>query len=133
MRHLIPNCTNNETTDFVLNAVGLAPNTTYFIVVNGAMGATDNAEASFDILVNGPGVQRNPSIAIGVSATVACVGQSITFSALVANCENQQNIHWFADGVFMGETTENLFITDQLSQTATITAQVEFFENCSIK
>jgi gliding motility-associated-like protein len=127
----VSNCTNNETTDFVLNAVGLAPNTTYFIVVNGAMGATDNAEASFDILVNGPGVQRNPSIAIGVSATVACVGQSITFSALVTNCENQQNIHWFADGVFMGETTENLFITDQLSQTATITAQVECFENCS--
>jgi gliding motility-associated-like protein len=127
----VSNCTNNETTNFVLNAAGLSPNTTYFIVANGAMGASDNAEASFDILVNGPGVQRTPSIAIGVSATEACLGQSITFSALVANCESQQNIQWFADGVFIGETTENIFITDQLSQTATITAQVECFENCS--
>lgn len=126
----VSSCANNETTDFVLNAVGLASNTTYFIVVNGAMGATVNAEASFDILVSGPGVQRNPSIEIGVNTTVACLGQTLTFNALVTNCESQQNIQWFADGVFMGETTENTFITDQLTQSATITAQVECFENC---
>ena len=128
---LVSNCTNNETTDFVLNAAALAPSTTYFVVVNGAMGASDNAEASFDLLVNGPGVQRNPTIGIGVSTTNACLGETITFSALITGCDAQQNIQWYADGVFIGESAEDIFITNQLTESATITAQVECFENCT--
>lgn len=128
---LVSNCTNNETNDFVLNAANLDPSNTYFVVVNGSMGAMDNAEASFDILVNGPGVQRNPTIGIGVNTTSACLGEMLTFSALVVDCDNQQNIQWFADGVFLGESSEAIFITDQLTQSATITAQVECFENCT--
>lgn len=127
---LVSNCTNNETNDFVLNAAALDPNTTYFVVVNGSMGATDNAEASFDILVNGPGVQRNPSIGIGVNTVTACLGETLTFNALITDCDSQQNIQWFADGVLIGESSEDVFITDQLTQSATITAQVECFENC---
>ena len=128
---LVSNCTNNETNDFVLNAAALDPSTTYFVVVNGSMGATDNAEASFDILVNGPGVLRNPSIGIGVSTTTACLGQTLTFNALVTDCESQQNIQWFADGVLIGESSEDVFVTNQLTQSATITAQVACFENCT--
>ena len=127
---LVSNCTNNETNDFVLNAAALDPNTTYFVVVNGSMGATDNAEASFDILVNGPGVQQNPSIGIGVNTVTACLGETLTFNALITDCDSQQNIQWFADGVLIGESSEDVFITDQLTQSATITAQVECFENC---
>lgn len=127
---LVSNCTNNETNDFVLNGTALDPNTIYFVVVNGAMGASDNAEATFDILVNGPGIQRNPTIGIGVNTTTACLGETLTFSASITECDNQGNIEWFADGVYIGESSDELFITSQLTQSATITAQVQCFENC---
>jgi len=127
---LISNCTNNETNDFVLNGAALAPSTTYFIVVNGSMGATDNAEASFDVLISGPGVQRNPTLVIGTNTANACLGQTLTFNALVTDCDSQQNIQWFADGVFIGESSEPVFITDELTQDVTVTAQVDCFENC---
>ncbi len=128
---LVSNCTSNETGNFVLNAVNLAPSTTYFIVVNGAMGATANAEVIFDIAINGPGAVRNPSIGIGASTSVACVGEAITLVATVFDCAAQGNIEWFADGVFIGASSDGTFITDQLTQSTTITAQIDCFENCS--
>jgi len=69
----VSNCENNiDNNGGTLNAVGLLPNTTYYIQVDGGMtGAdTDPAAASFDMTVSGSAVvQTPPTVTINSSAT----------------------------------------------------------------
>ena len=58
---VVSNCENNSAGNFTLSATGLNPETTYYIVVNGEMGATDNAEATFEIEINGCLLYTSPS------------------------------------------------------------------------
>lgn len=130
--NLASNCTIGETNDFVLNAPGLLPNTAYYVVVNGALGTTINAEATFEIGVMGPGVNRNPQITIGTSAGTACVGETISFTAFVQDCDLQGGVRWFANGVFIGESATNQLITSALTEDVEITAEVDCFVACGV-
>lgn len=56
----VSNCESRSSTDFTLSALGLAPNTTYYIQVDGDLdgsGITNAAECDFTIEVIGPGVE----------------------------------------------------------------------------
>ena len=53
----VSNCEAGSSADFVLNAVGLAPNTTYYVLVDGDInGSVNAAECDFEILVSGAAV-----------------------------------------------------------------------------
>lgn len=55
----VSNCQSGSSTDFTLNAVGLNPNTTYYVQVNGDLsgaGITDAAQCDFEIVATGPAV-----------------------------------------------------------------------------
>jgi gliding motility-associated-like protein len=130
--NLASNCASAETTNFVLNATGLAPFSQYYVVVNGAMGTTSNAEATFNIWAAGPGIDRNPSIAIGTSAGTACLGETITLTAFIQNCDIQGGVRWYADGVLIGETATNQLVTSSLTQDVLITAETDCFEDCTV-
>ena len=128
---LASNCTANETTDFVLTAPALQPETIYYVVVNGALGTTSHAEASFDLTVNGPGIMRNPTLTIGSSAGDVCIGETVTFTATIQGCDLQGGVSWYADDVLIGSTSGNTLITSALTASTTITAEVDCFENCT--
>lgn len=58
----VSNCVNNGTTSITLTATGLAPNTTYYILVDGdssGTGINAPAQCGFDVEVNGPAVEVN--------------------------------------------------------------------------
>jgi large repetitive protein len=71
----VSNCEAGSSADFILNAVGLLPNTTYFVQVNGDLsgaGITDAAQCDFEIEVNGPAVD----VMIDVISTPANCGST---------------------------------------------------------
>lgn len=127
---IVSNCVFNETTNFSLTATGLDSNTTYYVVINGEMGASSNAEATFDVQLSGPGVELNPAILIGANTTTACVGENIIFYSEIIDCENPSTINWYANGVFVGSTVNEEFIINNLTQDAIITASVTCNGNC---
>jgi gliding motility-associated-like protein len=127
---VISNCENNAAGNFTLNATGLNPETTYYVVVNGEMGTSDNAEATFDIEINGDGVDRDPAILIGATPTVACEGEQVVLFALVERCDNQSVIDWYANGDLIGSTVDTFFVTQDINDGDQITATITCFEQC---
>ncbi|CAG5077423.1 gliding motility-associated C-terminal domain-containing protein [Parvicella tangerina] len=58
---LVSNCQAGTDSDFTLSAVGLAANTTYYVMVDGDSTAADTnpAECGFNVLLTGTGVEQN--------------------------------------------------------------------------
>lgn len=128
----VSNCEANISNAFTLNAFGLAANTTYYVVISGSMGATNNAECIFDVNVNGLGIEENnTSISISASANSICKNEQVTFTANVANCATQTPINWFANGILIGTTASATFVSNSLSDGDVITASVDCFAPCN--
>ncbi|HLV40788.1 MAG TPA: gliding motility-associated C-terminal domain-containing protein [Brumimicrobium sp.] len=127
---LISNCEANGTANFSLNAAGLSPSTRYYIIVNGTMGTTDNAEATFDVSINGGSVDRNPLFTIGTNTTTICTGNTVTFNAFTQFCDDQSVVNWFLNGNLIGSTLEPSFIYSDLSNNDVVTAEVSCFNQC---
>lgn len=128
--NVVSNCENNAAGNFTLNAAGLNPETTYYIVVNGEMGASDNAEATFDIEINGDGVDRDPTFSIGASTTTACEGEQVVLMALVERCDDQSVIDWYVNGELLGSAVDTFFVTQDLNDGDEITATITCFDQC---
>lgn len=127
---LISNCVANATNMFSLTSVGLLPNTTYYVIVNGAMGASKNAEATFDVSINGAGVARNPIISISTNRTTVCEGENIVFEAATIDCDDQLLFNWFANGVLIGVTVDPTFEYKELQDNDVISAEMVCFIQC---
>lgn len=127
---LISNCEANGTTNFSLTTGSLPPSTTYYIVVNGEMGATDNAEATFDIDLSGAGIERHPQFSISTHATTLCKGNSVTFIAQTQLCDEQSTIDWFINGQLVGTTLDEQYTTSDLSNNDVVSATVSCFDQC---
>ncbi len=118
------NCVVNSSGDFTLNAAGLAPNTTYYVLV-----ASDSSSyCDFDIEVEGPAVVLPPStivISNNVDSTIICPEEVVTFSAVVTNCTNPV-INWFVNGSYEATTTNgNSFQKDYFVNGDVVGAQLE--------
>jgi len=99
---LVSNCVSNATTNFSLNAPGLAPNTEYIFVVNGAINgsATQPARATFDVNVSGPGADRLPvGLSVGGPSGEVCPKNPVGFAMYLSNCTDTSNIVWTINGV----------------------------------
>ena len=127
---LISNCEANGIANFSLNAAGLLPNTTYYIIVNGAMGANDNAEATFDVLLNGVGVDRNPIFSIGTNTTTICTGNTAIINAYTQFCDDQSVFTWYLNGVLIGNTLNGQLVISDLSNNDVVSAKVSCFDQC---
>lgn len=127
---LISNCEANAVTDFSLNANALPPNTTFYVIVNGAAGTAQNAEATFDVTLTGPGIVRNPQISISTNRTTVCRDENVVFIANVIDCDNQLIFNWYANGVLIGSTVDPVFEYKQLSNNDVITAEMVCFAQC---
>lgn len=126
---LISNCENNGAAPFSLTATGLPANTVYYVIVNGAMGASMNAEADFDVLMTGDGVEQNPTFSIGTSANTICTGNQVVFSASTTSCSDSSTFIWFVNGNQVGETAEAQYVTDEIQDGDEVTAEITCYAN----
>lgn len=127
---LISNCETNQSTDFSLNAIDLPPNTTYYVVVNGTMGTSANAEATFDVFLQGNGVERHPDFTIWTDHFTVCSGNNVTFHATVTDCDDPSNIDWYVNGNYTASTADHFFVYSGLEDGDVIDAKISCFEQC---
>jgi|SRR5690554_2318747 len=127
---LISNCEDNGTGNFSLDATALPPNTTYYVVVNGAMGTTDNAEATFDVLLSGVGVDRSPLFSIGTNSSTVCRGNTVVFFAYTKFCDDKSVFDWYLNGDLLASTLDSMFIFSELSNNDVVSAKVSCFTQC---
>lgn len=127
---LVSNCVDNGSGSFSLSMSNLPPNTTYYVVVSGAMGTTDYAEAHFDVLLSGTGADRNPSFSIGTNTDVVCAGNTVVFFASTEFCDEQSIFDWYLNGELIGSTLDSVFIYSDLLNNDVVTAKVSCFNQC---
>jgi gliding motility-associated-like protein len=126
---LISNCENNGAAPFSLAATGLAPNSVFYVVVNGSMGASLNAEAEFDVLLSGTSVEQNPAFSIGTNATTICTENLAVINAYTAACNDSSVFTWFVNGEQVAETAAAQYVTTDLQNGDDVTAEITCFEN----
>lgn len=126
---VISNCENNVNTSFNLTATGLPANTTFYVIVNGEMGTSSNAEAEFDVLLTGGGVELAPAFSIGTTATTICTGNQSIINAYTTACNDSSTFIWYINGVQVAETAQAQYITTEIQDGDQITAEITCFEN----
>lgn len=125
------NCESDVAGQITLTAADLAPDSTYYLIINGAQGASMNAEATFNISVSGPGFDLVPFIFIDYSDPFLCKGTPMTIVATIGDCYGQGTIEWFMDGEPLGTTLDNFITVTEHYDGAQITATVFCEENCN--
>lgn len=127
------NCEAGSAVDFTLTATGLPANTTYYVIINGAMngGATAPAEATFDIAAQGTGFDRPPA---GLSITgppgTVCPEEALTFQANLVNCEDTSSFSWYINGILSGTTIEPIWQTSEIRDGDIVSLNCSCFVDC---
>jgi gliding motility-associated-like protein len=132
----IGNCVNNASANFALTAGGLAPNSTYYIVVSGSntgVGITSAAECTFDVSISGTAVDRaNPTAQISLSSQAICANQILTATAVLSDCPESSDYRWYINGNLVGVTTEPTFLTTSALHGDIISVENNCFTLCPI-
>lgn len=130
----IGNCISNVGVNFSLNAVGLNPTTTYYIVIDGddnGVGVTAPAECTFDVSVSGVGIDRAvSSISIDPGVGPFCLQETATFTASTTDCPDTGDYQWFINGVLVATTTTPSFQTSDLTQGDIVSVQTSCYAIC---
>lgn len=130
----IGNCVSNATGSFTLNASGLAPNTTYYIVIDGdnnGAGITSAAECSFELSISGTGIDRPaPVIGVNQSNISVCLGDVVYFEATLADCPDTGAFNWYINGVLEAVTQNPVFQTSGLSNGDVVQVETSCYLIC---
>ena len=97
---LVSNCATSSGA-FALTAAGLAPNTTYYVQIDGDLngaGITDPANCGFDIIISGPAVEEPTQAILNSSSTSVCENEQVDFNVETPDCEGQSSYTWFVNG-----------------------------------
>lgn len=126
---LVSNCIA-DATGFTLIADSLLANTTYYIVVNGTTGTNSYAEATFDLILNGEGIERNTVFSIWTPSTTICNENTVTIYAHTEFCENISVFNWYINGDFITSTLDSMFVFSNFSDNDIVSAEVSCFDQC---
>ena len=131
---VVSNCQNNipngVTTFSLVPTASLAPNTTYYIQVNGSAagpGVTGPASATFDIEVSGPGVDLAPLSIVNFNAsnTTICQGdeENVSFE-ITGDCPGTPQLEWYYNGnmIYAGSDFSTSILTE--------TGELYVYANC---
>lgn len=131
----IGNCENNQTGSFALNATGLSPNTTYYVLIDGDnSGGLTPAEATFDVAISGTSVDRAiPSGTIAINQNPICLNTSTIISAHLTNCTDTANFQWFVNGTLEATTTTPFWSTSDLVDGDEVSFQTSCFTSCPVE
>lgn len=131
----VGNCVSNGTSSFVLSALGLPPNSTYYVLINGdfnGVGITSAAECSFDVSLSGTGIERPiPSVLLNAGSLAICQNDIFTVTGSLTNCPENTNFRWFINGVLSAETSDSIFQTSNLSDGDIVSVETSCFLLCA--
>lgn len=131
----IGGCVFNETANFILSA-NLAPDTDYYIVLNGNIngaGVTEAAEFTLDALLSGPGVDRpTPLITVEQDKGFYCRDEVVTLTAHLSNCPDSSLYQWFVNGVLIAQTVDSIFQTTALISDDVVTVSNSCYTQCTV-
>lgn len=131
---LVGTCLANETGNFLLNAIGLAPNTTYYVVFDGdntGGGIVLPAECTFDVSISGPGVDRPiPAVTLIEPTGPVCAEEISTFTALPANCPDNTEFRWYINGILVATTLDSIFQTTELQDGDIVSVETDCYTLC---
>lgn len=127
-------CISNGTGNFTLNAGVLPPNTTYYIVVDGSntgVGITSAAEATFNIIISGTGINRPVStVSILESSTNICLNDTVTFSATITDCPDNGIYEWYINGDLAATTVDTFFQTSAIQDGDIVSVKTTCYQIC---
>lgn len=132
----IGNCELNGATNFILNASGLEAQTTYYVVISGALtaGNTLSAEATFDVLVEGTAIDRKtPSIAIAAAKTAICSGEVLKLESTLTNCKDSSTYRWYRNDTLFAVSDTSSIETASIKNNDIIKVENDCYSTCSIK
>lgn len=128
------NCVSNASGNFTLNALGLLPSTTYYIVIDGdnaGVGVTSPAECTFDVAISGAGIDRpTPALTVEAPLTPLCLFQTATFTVTTSNCPDNSDFEWFINGELVATTTTPVFQTSALENGDVVTVETDCYLLC---
>ncbi len=133
---MVGSCEIGVIGNFSVNALGLLPLTTYYVVVNGAQngGATMPAEATMDVSVSGNGFDRpTPSIAIGIPNDTLCPGETYIFYTTLTNCTDSSTYQWFINGALVAVTDSTFFETAAIKNGDVVSVSNTCFSQCQME
>lgn len=130
----IGNCVSNATGNFSLNAAGLLPTTTYYVIIDGDLngaGITLPAEASFDVSISGSSVDRAPgSASLTGPTTLICPGDIVTYTTTLSNCPDNGSFEWYINGALVASTSVPFFQTTTLQDGDVIEVRTTCYNDC---
>lgn len=117
----VANCEANSGVGFSLNALALAPNTTYYVQIS------SGKDCTFEVVSAGTGISSAPSSVNIVSdaAGTICEQTPVNFIANATNCANAVYF-WTINGNVVSSGTTNTFTTTSLQNGDDVVA----FINC---
>ncbi len=129
----IGSCEINGSNSFTLFASNLNPNETYYLVINGAIqqGDSSPAEASFELQIQGPGVNRPiPTLSIANLETKYCKNDLINFRCLTTDCKDSSNYNWFLNGNLIATSDTNYLSLSNLKTGDKLYVSNSCFTSC---
>jgi len=131
----ISNVESNGTISFTLTSFALAVSTTYYVIIDGKTtgGATEPADATFDLEINGTAIDAvtPPTATISVANTILCQGDSEPISTVVTDCGSPSTMNWYYNNVFIKDSSD--FNTAELSEDGYLKLIVECGDVCVYK
>jgi gliding motility-associated-like protein len=128
------NCEMNATGDFSLIANGLAPNTVYYIVIDGDLngpGITKAAECTFDLQLSGVAIDRQPpTIDVSSINSSICKNDLVIFSVSTTNCPISDSFQWYLNDTLVAVTADSTFQTTELKEGDLLKVETACYIQC---
>lgn len=133
---MIGNCISGANGFQAINATGLAPSTTYYIVLSGdqtGMGVTLPAEFSIDVTASGPAITRPiPHMTVAMPS-VLCADQIYDVNAARGDCQDGGAFRWYVNGILTAVTlTDSVFSTSILQNGDIVHVESDCFTSCPV-
>lgn len=120
------------TTDFTITSLALLPNTTYYLLIDGAItaGATLPADATFDLEIAGTAIDVPvlPTASISVLDTDICQGSTEPITVLINDCNGSVSNKWYYNNTFQIDSSG--FNTAVLSENGYLKLLVSCGDEC---
>lgn len=137
---IISNCEANGINQLNLQAVNLAANTTYYIVLNGGANQAANliqAEFTAQISISGPGVDRLPPALVMSSHPSLndslCPNQSILIQGGIVNCPDNSPLKWYINNELIGVSNDLTFQLSSMKNGDILSVVTNCYLECPIE
>ncbi len=96
------------------------------------VGITDAAEATMDVVISGPGIDRPASaLTIVESSTSVCLNDVVGFFVSMTDCPDNGSFEWYVNDSLVAVTTDTVFYTSELQNGDVVSVSTTCYSICS--